>query len=203
MIRVTPLFSLGDEQARRGCCAFPEGCRVTDADTNWGSAVSGWNGHMQNSHTWAHLFIIAASYKMITTRSCLCIMHYTLYNKSQGDTVQANKKQWYLKAKYTLNKYMDVLFYRAFFLYWKGIKTLRCPVFVAQFLQLKFSMLWLFLFVCLQVTMMVLCQCSQRCSWCAKREDYSYQAPPLLSVRFNFNLPAYVLLVCRANPVKC
>lgn len=131
------------------------------------------------------------------------VMHYTLYNKSQGDTVQANKKQWYLKAKYTLNKYMDVLFYRAFFSYWKGIKTLRCPVFVAQFLQLKFSMLWLFLFVCLQVTMMVLCQCSQRCSWCAKREDYSYQAPPLLSVRFNFNLPAYVLLVCRPNPVKC
>lgn len=84
MIRVTPLFSLGDEQARRGCCAFPEGCRVTDADTNWGSAVSGWNGHMQNSHTWVYLFIIAASYKIITTRSCLCIMHYTLYNNSQG-----------------------------------------------------------------------------------------------------------------------
>ena len=38
----------------------------------------------------------------------------------------------------------------------------------------------------LQVTTMVLCQCSQRCSWCARREDCSYQAPARLLVRFCF-----------------
>lgn len=65
----------------------------------------------------------------------------------------------------------------------------------ANFCKLKFSMFFVWVFVCLQVTTMVLCQCSQRCSWCAKREDYSYPAPPLLSVRFNFSLPAYVPLV--------
>lgn len=66
---VTPLLSLGDEQTGRGCCAFPEGCRVTNADANWGSAFSGWNGHMQNSHTWVYLVVIVASYKILPSGS--------------------------------------------------------------------------------------------------------------------------------------
>ena len=50
---------------------------------------------------------------------------------------------------------------------------------------------WFDLFFCslnssslfLQVTMMVLCRCSRRCSLCVRREDCSYQAPAPLLVR--------------------
>lgn len=50
----------------------------------------------------------------------------------------------------------------------------------------------------LQVTMMVLCQCSQRCSWFAKRGDCSCRAPAPLLVRFSTYLQTllYKIILC-------